>query len=101
MCCGGVAQHLAGVLEDGFGDGGAADHSGYFGYPLVGRQGCYGYGGPLALYLLLDTEVAGASACDLRKVGDTDDLCGAGEVRHLFADHTGGSTADTYIDLVE
>ena len=32
------------MLEDGLGDGGAAQHSGYFGDALVGGEGRYGYG---------------------------------------------------------
>jgi len=71
-----ASDHLGGVLEAGFGDFGAGDHSGYFvGAGAVVQDAIWVLVGRLARASLRLN--AGGEGGDLREMGDAEDLLAA------------------------
>jgi hypothetical protein len=96
-----AGDHLRGVLEAGFGDCCAGEHSGYFvGAGAVVEEGDLGPGAAVGL-ALVDEEVLVGEGGDLWQMGHAQNLLAAAEGFELLADGFRGAAADADVDLVE
>ena len=76
-------QHLACIVDGGLGEGASTHHLCEFADALVGSECADVADGSIFCVLLIYLVVRGALSCNLRQVGDTDDLATvAGDALH-------------------
>ena len=89
------------MFARGFGELGAAEHSGHFFGPLFPGNDMDAGPGTAGCGLLFDQVVMVGEGGDLGKVGDAKDLVRPRQALELFAYRLGRPAADSGVDLVE
>ena len=95
-------QHLARVVDGGLGEDASTHHLCEFADALVGSECADVADGSIFCVLLIYLVVRGALGCNLRQVGDTDDLAAvAGDTLHDVGHASCDSARHTSVDFVE